>query len=91
MCILYCYIQTKYVCFYNIKCHLFKTFFYFRYHSVDKMERKSTCPNRKSGVISELGAPGRGAEESRSFHRTNEEHILAHKRFGLKDDNITDI
>jgi hypothetical protein len=47
------------------------------------MERKSTCPNRKSGVISELGA--------RSFHRTNEEHILAHERFGLKDDDITDI
>ena len=49
------------------------------------MERKSTCPNRKSGVISKLGAPGRGAEGARSFHRTNEEHILAHERFGLTD------
>ena len=27
MCILHCYIQTKYVCIYNIKYHLFKTFF----------------------------------------------------------------
>ncbi|XP_071139869.1 uncharacterized protein [Mytilus edulis] len=60
-------------------------------HFFDKMERKSSCLNRKKGIISEFGAPGRGAEGARLYHRTNEERILAHKRFGLKDDDLTDI
>ncbi|VDI03707.1 Hypothetical predicted protein [Mytilus galloprovincialis] len=54
----------------------------------DLPERKAVNPKRKCGRISSFGVPSRGAEGARSHHKTNEEKILAHRRYGISDDNI---
>ena len=57
-------------------------------HAFDCDERKKRNPKRKSGTISQYGMPGRGAEEVRSYHKSNDEKILAHRRRSLPDNGL---
>lgn len=50
--------------------------------------RKTKTPKRKSGTISSFGEPSKGAEGCRSYHKSNEEKILPHRRYGLMDNEI---
>ena len=57
-------------------------------HAFDCDERKKTNPKRKGGTISQYGVPGRGAEGVRSYHKSNDEKILAHRRLSLPDNGL---
>ncbi|CAG2191099.1 unnamed protein product [Mytilus edulis] len=62
-----------------------------RRHVFDMEERKTKNPKRKSGTITPYGLPGKGAEGARSFHKTNEEKVLPHSRFGILDDELMEL
>ncbi|CAG2230153.1 unnamed protein product [Mytilus edulis] len=64
---------------------------FLRSHQFDTEKRKTKVPKRKSGKISDIGQTARGAEGARSFHKFNEEKILAHRRSGIMDDKLFDI
>ena len=59
-----------------------------RGHFFDSVERCSVAPRRHSGTITDYGLPSRGSEGVRAYHRMNEEKILPHRRYGLKDEDI---
>ena len=59
-----------------------------RSHTFDAVDRAKPHPKRKATHISTLDQPARGAEGYRTFHKCNEEKILAHRRSGISDMDI---
>ena len=62
--------------------------FFSRTHYFDTQLRRTKKPKGKSGIISDLDKPSKGAEGCRLYHKLNEEKCLAHRRRGLPDDII---
>ena len=54
-------------------------------HIFDIESRIHPHPKRR---ISSFGATARGAEGVRTHHKTNEEKVLAHRRLGIKDNDL---
>ena len=61
---------------------------FLRSHIYDMESRIHPHPKRRRRRISSFGATARGAEGVRTHHKTNEEKILAHRRLGIKDNDL---
>ena len=64
------------------------TLLFNRTHEFDKPKHRQAQPKRKSGGVSDLDVPGRGAEGYRPYHKFNEEKCLAHRRSEIPDEQI---
>ena len=61
---------------------------FLRSHIFDMESRIHPHPKRGRGRISSFGATAREAEGVRTHHKTNEKKILAHRRLGIKDNDL---
>ena len=62
-----------------------------RNHEFDTAGRRKLKAHRKSGRISSVTQPSRGASGVRAHHKINEEFILFHRRLGYNDQEIDEL
>lgn len=70
---------------YNLQYTLTKIVTWFRYGTDKNQETKM---KQRYGTITAFGSTARGAEVARSYHKYNEEKIMAHRLCGIMDNDL---